>query len=87
MATKTIDEKGRITLGKQFAGREVVVEETSDGVKLTYVVAIPADRAWFWTDRWQKMEREVDTLVERGEVTTHESPQALADHLKRLEET
>lgn len=87
VSTKTIDAKGRVTLGKQFAGREVVIEETPEGVMLRYVVAVPADQAWFWTERWQKMEREVDGHVARGEVTTHESPEALAEHLERLGES
>ena len=87
VATKTIDEKGRVTLGKQFAGREVAIEETPEGVLLRYVVAVPADQAWFWSERWQKMEREVDGHLARGEVTTHESPEALAEHLERLDES
>jgi len=27
---------------------------------------IPADQAWFWTERWQQMEREVDEDFREG---------------------
>jgi hypothetical protein len=30
--------------------------------------AVRADQAWFWSERWQQMEREVDDDVARGEV-------------------
>lgn len=32
---------------------------------------VPADQAWFWSERWQRMERDVDEHVDRGEVLTH----------------
>lgn len=32
------------------------------------MVAVPADQAWFWTERWQRMEREADTDVAAGRV-------------------
>ena len=35
-------------------------------------VAVPADQAWFWTERWQQMEREADDAVAAGRTTTVE---------------
>lgn len=29
-------------------------------------VAVPADQAWFWTERWQKMEFEADEAIAGG---------------------
>ena len=40
-------------------------------------VAVPADQAWFWTKRWQKMEREADEAVAAGRVTAVESVEEL----------
>lgn len=37
---------------------------------LVPVVAVPADQAWFWADRWQTMEREADADVAAGRATT-----------------
>ena len=49
---------------------QVRLIEREDGrVELVPVVAIPADQAWFWTDRWQTMEREADADVAAGRVT------------------
>ena len=31
-------------------------------------VAVPADQAWFWTERWRRMEREADDAVSAGRI-------------------
>jgi hypothetical protein len=31
------------------------------------------DETWFWTESWQRMEREVDHHIDRGEVATFDS--------------
>lgn len=67
-------------------GAQVEVVERDDGViELRPKVAVPADQGWFWTERWQSMEREVDEHVARGEVSTHEAGDAFLAHLERLE--
>ena len=47
-----------------------MVERDDGRVELVPVVAIPADQAWFWTDRWQAMEREADADIAAGRVTS-----------------
>ena len=32
------------------------------------VQTIPRDQAWFWSEKWQKMEREADEAIIRGDV-------------------
>src|SRR5207247_4866416 len=55
-------------------GAQVEVTERSDGVlELRAALPVPADQAWFWTERWQRREREVDEHVAAGRVTGHES--------------
>lgn len=63
------------------AGAQLEITERSDGVlELRPTIAIPADQAWFWTDSWQRREREVDAHVAAGHVITSESTDAfLAD--------
>jgi hypothetical protein len=39
------------------------------------------DQRWFWTERWQAMEREVDEHVAAGLVTVVDGPDALFEHL------
>ena len=47
---------------------------------------VPADQRWFWTDRWQEREREVDAHVAAGGVTVHKDGTALLDHLDQLDD-
>jgi len=63
-------------------GAQVRIVEREDGVvELQPVLPVPADQRWFWTDRWQSMEREVDEHVAAGRVATHEDVDALFEHL------
>jgi antitoxin MazE len=67
-------------------GTQLEVVERDDGViELRPVVTVPASQAWFWTERWQKMEREVDRHVERGEVTTFADADEFFEHLDSLD--
>lgn len=71
--------------GLDKPGAQVEVVERDDGViELRPHVAVPADQAWFWSERWQTMEREVDEHVARGEVATHETTEELVEHLDSL---
>lgn len=63
-------------------GAQVEVVERDDGViELHPHVPVPADQAWFWTERWQAREREADAHVADGAVSTHESAEAFLTHL------
>ncbi len=63
-------------------GAQVVLTEREDGVvELTAALPIRADQRWFWTDRWQSMEREVDEHVAAGRTTTFADPDELLAHL------
>ena len=54
-------------------GAQLEVTERADGViELRPSVPIPADQAWFWAERWQQREREVDDDVAAGRVTVFE---------------
>ncbi len=50
-------------------GAQLEVTERDDGViELRPHVPVPADQRWFWTVRWQEMEREADEDVAAGRV-------------------
>ena len=55
-------------------GAQLEVQELPDGsFRIRGAVAVPSDQAWFWTDRWQQMEREADLDIAAGRVKQHES--------------
>ena len=59
---------------------QVKLIERDDGrVELLPVVAVPADQAWFWTERWQGMEREADADVAAGRTTVVDGLKGLTD--------
>jgi AbrB family looped-hinge helix DNA binding protein len=67
-------------------GSQVEVTERDDGViELRPVIVVPAAQAWFWTERWQKMEREADRDLERGRVLAFANPDEFFDHLDQLD--
>ena len=45
---KKVDDKGRLSLGKDFAGRDLRIEETESGFVASYVVQVAAKEAWLW---------------------------------------
>jgi bifunctional DNA-binding transcriptional regulator/antitoxin component of YhaV-PrlF toxin-antitoxin module len=66
-------------------GAQVEVTERDDGVlELRAALPVQADQAWFWTERWQQREREVDEALERGQITVHETTDDFVDHLDSL---
>jgi len=55
MDVKTIGSSGQISLGKQFAGRTVTVEEVEDGVWLVKAArVIPENELWLHTPEMSK---------------------------------
>jgi AbrB family looped-hinge helix DNA binding protein len=68
-------------------GAQVELIERADGViELRPQLPHPAEQQWFWTERWQRMEREADAEIEAGRVSTHESAEDFLAHLDALED-
>jgi len=68
----TVQKRGVISLPPRLRerhhldepGAQVEVVEREDGViELRPQVPVPADQRWFWTERWQQMEREADADI------------------------
>ena len=78
------DVRRRLHLDEPGAQLEMV--ERDDGVlELRAALPIPADQRWFWTNRWQEREREVDEQVAADNVAVHESTEDFLDHLETLD--
>lgn len=78
------------TLRKRYhldrPGAQVEITERGDGVlELRPTVAVPAAEAWFWDERWNAGEREVDAHVRRGEVAVHDTVEDFVAHLSSLD--
>lgn len=66
-------------------GAQVEITERADGVlELRPALPVPADQAWFWTQRWQEREHEVDEHVAAGRVAVHDSGTDFLEHLDKL---
>lgn len=63
-------------------GAQVEITEREDGVlELRATVAVPVSETWFWEERWQAGERQVDAHVAAGQTTLHETVDALTAYL------
>jgi hypothetical protein len=47
-ALKTIDSKGRLTLGSEYAGRTVQVEKDATALVVRFCRVVPEREAWLW---------------------------------------
>lgn len=74
----TVQSRGTVALPADLRRRlhldradsQIKLVEYDDGrVELVPVVAIPADQAWFWIQRWQTMERDADADIAAGRAT------------------
>jgi len=74
------DLRRRLHLDEPGAQLQIIEEE--DGrIELRAVLPIAADQRWFWTERWQVMEREADADIAAGRVTVVDGPDELFEHL------
>jgi AbrB family looped-hinge helix DNA binding protein len=68
--------KGQVTLPSEVRkllsadeGDDLIFRIDENGqVIVEKALTIPADQAWFWTERWQKMEREAQADIDSGRV-------------------
>lgn len=83
--------KGQITVPGPI--REALGAEEGDDI-LFYIAedgrvvidtarTIPPDQAWFWTERWQKMERQAQADIDAGRVVHFGSVDEALEALKR----
>ncbi|MHA6250383.1 AbrB/MazE/SpoVT family DNA-binding domain-containing protein [Oceanobacillus sp. CAU 1775] len=86
----TIQKRGQITLPKSFIEkfdlqeRDSLELEISDNGDITVVpvVQIPASQKWFWSEEWQKGEREAEEDISRGNVKKFDDVHDLIAELK-----
>lgn len=85
----TLRDKGQLTLPSEVrtalhidAGDDVeFVVMASGEVVLRGLKMIPADQAWFWTESWQRGERQASEEIAAGRVETFEDEKAFLDFI------
>jgi len=81
-------DRGTITLPKAVRRGATLFEVRArqDGtVELIPQRAIDASQAWFWTERWQRMEREADAAIAAGDVQAFDDAEAFLAALDEVE--
>ena len=71
--------KGQVTLPGEVRkllsvdeGDDLIFRIEENGqVVVEKAITIPADQAWFWTERWQRMEMEAQADIDSGRVNRY----------------
>lgn len=83
---KRVDpQRGTVVLPKEVRldVEYVEVVRRPDGViELRPQIAVDASQSWFWTERWQQMEREADADLAAGRVRRYEDVDAFIEDLE-----
>ena len=79
--TVTLPAEVRRELGLDRPGVHLAVEVVDGAIVMRPSVSVPADQAWFWSERWQRLEREADADIAAGRVARFDSAAALLDDL------
>ena len=87
-AAKTLVEvsnRGTITLPKAYRDANLyeVRPREGGGLELIPQHAIDASQAWFWSERWQAMEREADADIAAGRIQRFNSVDDLLAELDK----
>jgi antitoxin MazE len=68
-------QKSQVTIPKELVkklkldiGDKLDIIEENGKLIITPVVIIPKDQVWYYSEKWQRMEKEVDEQIARGEV-------------------
>lgn len=88
MLTTTLRDRGQMTLPAEIrealhidAGALLVVEVDDGRIVLTPKVLVDVDQSWFWTERWQRMERQADEDFSSGRSKVLDGVDAFLDDL------
>lgn len=76
---KTVDSQGRVSLGRQFAGRLVFVKKMADGImEIIPAEAVPAKEAWLHKNK-EAFESVMRGLEQTGRGEFADAPDVDAD--------
>lgn len=72
----TLRKRGQITIPKEIIDElelkegEMLEIRVEDGrMVIVPTIAVAKDQAWFWTDEWQREEREVEKQIQESRIS------------------
>lgn len=81
----TVPSEIRNLLGAEEGDDLIFYTDENGKIIISRAQIIPPDQAWFWSERWQRLEREAQADLEAGRVVEYASvDEALAglDHIE-----
>ncbi len=80
-----VSGRGTITLPKRYRDANLyeVRAREGGGIELIPQHTVDASQAWFWSERWQRMEREADADIAAGRVARFDSTDEFLAELDR----
>ncbi len=88
-----VREKGQITLPLYMRnklhleqGDLVLAKIVDNSLVLTPQEMVDKDQAWFWRQRWQKLEAEAEADIQKGRVKSFDSVEELFDEIEKNSE-
>jgi len=70
-----LKQKSQVTIPRELVkkldlniGDKLEVYEEDGKIVITPVVIVPKSQAWYYTEKWQKMEHKVDEQIKNGQV-------------------
>ncbi len=80
----TVPAEIRNTLGVKEGDDVLFFTDEQGRVTLARAQIIPPEQAWFWTDRWQRLEHEAQADIEAGRVSEFETVDEALDFLDQV---
>ena len=85
--------KGQVTLPGEVRkllsadeGDDLIFRVADNGqIVIERAITIPADQAWFWTERWQRMEMEAQADIDSGRVQRYPGVDEAISSLEKVE--
>ena len=80
-----VTDRGTITLPKPFRGASLYEVRPLENGRLELIPqhTVDAAQAWFWSERWQRMERAADADIAAGRLKQFDSVEELIAELDK----
>jgi AbrB family looped-hinge helix DNA binding protein len=82
----TVPPEIRNLLGAEEGDDLLFSTDDAGRVVISRAQTIPPDQAWFWSERWQRLEREAQADLEQGRVIKYDNVSEALDALDQVAE-